>query len=53
MKKYTITYELEIEARDFDEAEDLAEKGEMKVKSKLEKIESEDGEIRERVYNVG
>jgi hypothetical protein len=52
MKKYTITYELEIEARDFDEAEDLAEKGEMKVKSKLEKIESEDGEVLERVYEI-
>jgi hypothetical protein len=52
MKKYTITYELEIEARDFDEAEDLAEKGEIKIKARLEKIRGSDGEVLERAYGA-
>ena len=52
MKKYTITYEAEIEAKDMDEAEDLAEKGEIKIKATLEKIKGEDGRVREWVHNV-
>jgi len=52
MKKYTVTYEAEIKAEDMDKAEDLAEKGEVKIESRLKKIESEDGEVRERVYGV-
>ena len=53
MGKYTVTYEVEIEAKDINEAEDLAEKGEVKIKSRLKKIEGEDGEVLERVYDVG
>jgi hypothetical protein len=52
MKRYTITYEVEIEAENMDKAEELAEKGEMKIKSRLEKIEGEGGEVLERVYDV-
>lgn len=52
MKKYTVTYEAEIEAKDIDEAEDLAQKGEIKIKSRLEKIKGEDGQAREWVHNV-
>ena len=43
MKKYTITYEAEIEAKDMDEAEDLAEKGEIKIKAKRKTIKGENG----------
>ncbi len=52
MKKYTATYEAEIEARDINEAEDLAQKGEIKIKAKLEKIKCEDGQVRAWGYNV-
>ncbi len=50
--KYIVTYGVEIEAEDIGKAEDLAEKGETKIKSRLEKIEGEDGEVLERVYGV-
>jgi hypothetical protein len=49
MKRYTIFYQAEIEAKDMDEAEDLAEKGEIKIRSRLVKIEGDDGEVRECV----
>ena len=52
MKKYIASYEVEIEAKDINEAEDLAEKGEMKIDSRLQKITGEDGEVLERVYGV-
>ena len=52
MKKYIASYEVEIEAKDINEAEDLAEKGEMKIDSRLQKITGEDGEVLERVYDV-
>ncbi len=31
MKTYTVTYEVEIEAKNVDEAEDLAQKGKTKI----------------------
>ncbi len=49
MKKYTISYEARIEARDINEAEDLALKGETKINSRLVMIKGEDGEVREQV----
>jgi hypothetical protein len=52
MKKYTISYEAEIEAKDINEAEDLALKGETKIDSRLVKIKGEDGEAREWVDGV-
>ncbi len=52
MKKYAVTYKVEIEALDIDEAQDLAQKGEIKINSRLEKISGEDGEVLEGVYNV-
>lgn len=51
MKKYTIIYQVEIEARDIDEAEELAETEEVKNKARLETIESEDGEYLGKVYD--
>lgn len=52
MKKYSIWYKAEIQAKNMDEAEALAEKGEIKINSRLEKITSEDGEVLDRVYDI-
>ncbi len=52
MKKYIATYKVEIEALDIAEARDLAEKGEIKINSRLEEIRAENGEVLEGVYNI-
>jgi hypothetical protein len=53
MKKYQITYEVEIEAGDIDEAEELAEEKEEKLKKKarLKTIKGKD-ECWERFYET-
>jgi hypothetical protein len=51
MKKYTVTYELEIEAGDMDEVEKLAEAEELKKKARLKTIKGKN-ECWERFYEA-
>ena len=51
MKKYLLVYELEIEAKNIPQAEEIGEQEETKLKAKLRKIEGK-GEAWERFYDV-
>ncbi len=42
MKKYTVTYEVVIDAEDIEEAEELARKDEVKKKARLATIRGEE-----------
>lgn len=50
MKKYTIVYEVEIRAKDVEEAEKLAELSETKDKARLVRIEGKN-EFLDSFYN--
>jgi len=50
MKKYTVVYEVEIEARNIKEAEDIADRWETKDKARLKRIEGKN-ESWETFYN--
>ena len=50
MKKYTIVYEVEIEARNIKEAEELADLEETKHRARLKRIEGKN-ESWERFYD--
>jgi len=50
MKKYTIVYEIEIEAKDIIEAKETAELWETKNKARLKRIESKNDSC-ERFYD--
>jgi hypothetical protein len=49
-KKYTVAYEVKVEARNIEEAEELAELWETKNKAKLKRIEGKN-ESWERFYD--
>jgi hypothetical protein len=49
MKKYTVVYEVEIEAKDIIEAEEIADLWETKTKGRLKRIEGKN-ESWERFY---
>jgi hypothetical protein len=51
MKKYTVVYEVEIEARNIKEAEELADLEETKHRARLKRIEGKN-ESWERFYDV-
>jgi hypothetical protein len=51
MKKYLLVYELEIEAKNIPQAEEIGEYEETKLKARLRKIEGK-GEAWERLYDV-
>ena len=51
MKKYTIVYEVEIEAKDMIEAEEIGDLWETKNKARLKRIEGEN-ESWERFYDL-
>jgi len=50
MKKYSVIYEVEIEAKDMIEAQEIAERRETKDKARLKRIEGKD-ESWERFYD--
>jgi len=50
MKKYSVIYEVEIEAKDMIEAQEIAERWETKDKARLKRIEGKD-ESWERFYD--
>jgi hypothetical protein len=50
MKKYTVVYEVEIEAKDIIGAEEIADLWETKNKARLKRIEGKN-ESRERFYD--
>ena len=50
MKKYTAVYDVEIEAKDMIEAQEIAERWEMKDKARLKRIEGENDSW-ERFYD--
>ena len=51
MKKYLLIYELEIEAKNIEKAEEIGDQEETKLKAKLRKIEGK-AEAWERFYDV-
>ena len=51
MKKYLLIYELEIEAKNIEKAEEIGDQEETKLKAKLRTIEGK-GEAWERFYDV-
>jgi hypothetical protein len=51
MKKYTIVYEVEIEAKNIEEAEEIADRWETKNKTRLKRIEGKN-ESWERFYDT-
>jgi hypothetical protein len=50
MKKYKLIYELEIEAKNIEKAEELGDLEEVKMKARLKKIEGENESL-ERFYD--
>lgn len=52
MKKYTVVYEVEIEAKNIEKAEEIADLEETKNKARLKRIEG-DNESWERFYEIG
>ena len=50
MKEYTVFYELEIEAKNIEKAEEIADLEETKIKARLKRIEGEN-ESWVRFYN--
>jgi len=51
MKKYRLVYEVEIEAKNIEKAEELGDQEETRMKARLKKIEGEN-ESWERFYDV-
>ena len=51
MKKYTVVYEVEIEAKNIEKAEEIADLEETKNKARLKRIEGEN-ESWERFYDT-
>jgi len=51
MKKYTVVYEVEIEAKNIEKAEEIADLEETKNKARLKRIEC-DNESWERFYDT-
>ena len=51
MKNYLLIYELEIEAKNIEKAEEIGDQEETKMRARLRKIEGK-GEAWERFYDV-
>ena len=51
MKKYLLIYELEIEAKNIEKAEEIGDQEETKMRARFRKIEGK-GEAWERFYDV-